>query len=365
MTSWSRPSAPPRRAVATRGGALPVLSGVRVELTGDQLHADRQRPRPDHPGRGRRSAGDERRRGRAAGPAGRRHRAGARAGRGARRGRRRRGPDHRRAARSSRCALLPAEEFPRLRRAGRATRSPSTPPTLAEALRQVVPAASTRRRPARSSPACSWRPRATACAWWPPTRTAWPCATCPGTTRAAPRARRVLVPSRALGELARRAGRRRAGHAAPRRARRDLRGRATSGSRTRLIEGEFPNYRQLIPSSHPNRLTVGREPLLDAVRRVKLLAREATPVRLALQRRRPRAHGDHPGRRPGPRGPRRQVRGHRADRGVQPRVPARRASRRSPATRSRSRRSTPSSRRSLRSAEGADFLYLLMPVRVS
>ncbi len=52
---------------------------------------------------------------------------------------------------------------------------------------------------------------------------------------------------------------------------------------TRLIEGEFPNYRQLIPSSYPNRLIVGKEPLLDAVRRVKLLAREATPVRLALR----------------------------------------------------------------------------------
>ena len=52
---------------------------------------------------------------------------------------------------------------------------------------------------------------------------------------------------------------------------------------TRLIEGEFPNYRGLIPSSHPNRLTVGREPLIDAVRRVKLLAREPnTPVRLAM-----------------------------------------------------------------------------------
>lgn len=51
---------------------------------------------------------------------------------------------------------------------------------------------------------------------------------------------------------------------------------------TRLIEGEFPNYRGLIPQSHPNRLTIGREPLLDALRRVRLLAREATPVRLAM-----------------------------------------------------------------------------------
>jgi DNA polymerase III subunit beta len=51
---------------------------------------------------------------------------------------------------------------------------------------------------------------------------------------------------------------------------------------TRLIEGEFPNYRQLIPSSYPNRLTVGRDALIDGIRRVKLLARDATPIRLGL-----------------------------------------------------------------------------------
>jgi DNA polymerase III subunit beta len=53
---------------------------------------------------------------------------------------------------------------------------------------------------------------------------------------------------------------------------------------TRLIEGEFPNYKQLIPSSYPNRLVVGREPLLDAVKRVKLLVKDAmTPVRISLR----------------------------------------------------------------------------------
>ena len=53
---------------------------------------------------------------------------------------------------------------------------------------------------------------------------------------------------------------------------------------TRLIEGEFPNYRQLIPSSYPNRLIVGKSALLDAVRRVKLLVRDqTTPVRIALR----------------------------------------------------------------------------------
>jgi DNA polymerase-3 subunit beta len=51
---------------------------------------------------------------------------------------------------------------------------------------------------------------------------------------------------------------------------------------TRLIEGEFPNYRGLIPASQPNRLTVAREPLLEAVRRMRLLATDATPVRLVM-----------------------------------------------------------------------------------
>lgn len=49
---------------------------------------------------------------------------------------------------------------------------------------------------------------------------------------------------------------------------------------SRLIEGEFPNYRQLLPESSESRLTVSRQQLLDAVRRVGLLARDTTPVRM-------------------------------------------------------------------------------------
>ncbi len=49
---------------------------------------------------------------------------------------------------------------------------------------------------------------------------------------------------------------------------------------SRLIEGEFPNYRQLLPDAHESRLSVSRQQLLDAVRRVGLLARDTTPVRL-------------------------------------------------------------------------------------
>jgi DNA polymerase-3 subunit beta len=49
---------------------------------------------------------------------------------------------------------------------------------------------------------------------------------------------------------------------------------------SRLIEGEFPNYRQLLPEAYDNRLTVSRQQLMDAVRRVGLLARDTSPVRM-------------------------------------------------------------------------------------
>jgi DNA polymerase III subunit beta len=49
---------------------------------------------------------------------------------------------------------------------------------------------------------------------------------------------------------------------------------------SRLIEGEFPNFRALLPEQHESRLTISRQQLLDAVRRVGLLARDTTPVRL-------------------------------------------------------------------------------------
>jgi DNA polymerase-3 subunit beta len=52
---------------------------------------------------------------------------------------------------------------------------------------------------------------------------------------------------------------------------------------TRLIEGEFPSYRNLIPDKQPNRVFVGRTALIEAMRRVKLLAREGTPVRLTFE----------------------------------------------------------------------------------
>jgi DNA polymerase-3 subunit beta len=51
---------------------------------------------------------------------------------------------------------------------------------------------------------------------------------------------------------------------------------------SRLIEGEFPNYRQLLPEPGGNKLLANRQELLEAVRRVGLLARESSPVRIEL-----------------------------------------------------------------------------------
>src|SRR5438045_6855242 len=95
---------------------------------------------------------------------------------------------------------------------------------------------------------------------------------------------RVLVQSRALSELQRLLGTA-SGEVSLRLGDHDATFElGTTRLTTRLIEGEFPNYRQLIPPSYPNRLIVGREPLLDAVRRVKLLVRDTTtPVRIALR----------------------------------------------------------------------------------
>lgn len=92
---------------------------------------------------------------------------------------------------------------------------------------------------------------------------------------------KVLVPGRALGELARLVGS--GTELVMRLGDRDASFEVgTTRLTTRLIEGEFPNYRQLIPADDPNVLTVEREPFLEAIRRVKILARESTPVRLAM-----------------------------------------------------------------------------------
>ena len=103
--------------------------------------------------------------------------------------------------------------------------------------------------------------------------------------------RKVVVPARVLGEIARYL------QSGPRQVRASVRenlvvftlrssddsnatGDAIIGSR--FIEGEFPNYRQLIPDGYPNTLTIDREALTDVVKRVGLLAQNNMPVKLHL-----------------------------------------------------------------------------------
>lgn len=51
---------------------------------------------------------------------------------------------------------------------------------------------------------------------------------------------------------------------------------------SRLIEGEFPAFKQLLPDDLPNRLVISKEPFLEALKRVAVLAQDATPVFLEI-----------------------------------------------------------------------------------
>lgn len=95
---------------------------------------------------------------------------------------------------------------------------------------------------------------------------------------------KVLVPSRALSELQRLLGNA-AGAVELHLGAHDVRFHvAQVRLTTRLIEGEFPPYRQLVPVNYPNKLVISKDPFLDAIRRVRLVARDATtPARIALR----------------------------------------------------------------------------------
>jgi DNA polymerase-3 subunit beta len=49
---------------------------------------------------------------------------------------------------------------------------------------------------------------------------------------------------------------------------------------TRRIDGQFPNYRQLLPESFEYELTLPRADLLDVVRRAAVMIQRATPLQL-------------------------------------------------------------------------------------
>jgi len=49
---------------------------------------------------------------------------------------------------------------------------------------------------------------------------------------------------------------------------------------TRRIDGQFPNYRQLLPEQFEHELVLPREELLEVVRRIAVMAQRNTPLRL-------------------------------------------------------------------------------------
>ena len=94
----------------------------------------------------------------------------------------------------------------------------------------------------------------------------------------------VNVPARALQELARIAG-----HTDDEQVTVSVRqnqvlfviGRVILSSR--LIDGQFPNYRQLLPESFEHELRISGPELTDVVRRISLLAQKNAPLRLSFQ----------------------------------------------------------------------------------
>ena len=51
---------------------------------------------------------------------------------------------------------------------------------------------------------------------------------------------------------------------------------------SRLIDGQFPNYRQLLPESVEHELRLSSAELTDVVRRISLLAQKNAPLRLSF-----------------------------------------------------------------------------------
>ncbi|MGB0097576.1 MAG: DNA polymerase III subunit beta [Solirubrobacteraceae bacterium] len=98
------------------------------------------------------------------------------------------------------------------------------------------------------------------------------------------RAFEVNVPARALQELARVAG-----HSEDQELSVSVRqnqvlfvlGRIVLSSR--LIDGQFPNYRQLLPEGFEHELRIAGAELTDVVRRISLLAQKNAPLRLSFK----------------------------------------------------------------------------------
>jgi DNA polymerase III subunit beta len=89
----------------------------------------------------------------------------------------------------------------------------------------------------------------------------------------------AIVPARALGELGRIAGDDDALNLGVHE-NQVVFGSGEAWLTTRRIDGQFPNYNQLVPEAFEYEVTVPREELLDVVRRVSVMAQRNSPLRL-------------------------------------------------------------------------------------
>jgi DNA polymerase-3 subunit beta len=89
----------------------------------------------------------------------------------------------------------------------------------------------------------------------------------------------AIVPARALGELARIAGE---GEKLTLGVHENqvVFGSGDAWLTTRRIDGQFPNYKQLVPESFEHEVALPRDELLDVVRRVSVMAQRNSPLRL-------------------------------------------------------------------------------------
>ena len=89
----------------------------------------------------------------------------------------------------------------------------------------------------------------------------------------------AIVPARALGELARIAGE---GDKIVLGVHENQVVFSTGDAwlTTRRIDGQFPNYKQLVPEAYEHEVALPREELLDVVRRVSVMAQRNSPLRL-------------------------------------------------------------------------------------
>jgi DNA polymerase III subunit beta len=89
----------------------------------------------------------------------------------------------------------------------------------------------------------------------------------------------AIVPARALGELARIA---QAGDAIELGVHENqvVFGTGDAWLTTRRIDGQFPNYKQLVPETFDHEVPLPRDEMLDVVRRVSVMAQRNSPLRL-------------------------------------------------------------------------------------